>query len=93
VRRGESWELGSSRASGYLRTSTDTLLRLSGVERAPFDLERLLRQVRAEHGGATLDTGPPTDPLRERDHGVQREVLYVDDATRASCGARPTPRG
>jgi negative regulator of sigma E activity len=81
VRRGESWELGRIAGEGYLRTSTDTLLRLSGVERAPFDLDRLLGKYVLEHGGALeLDTGPAIAiRLRDRSTGAQREALFVDE--------------
>jgi hypothetical protein len=81
VRRGESWELGRVAGEGYLRTSTDTLLRLSGIERAPFDLERLRAKYELQHAGAIdLDTGPAVAlRLRDRRTGAQRETLFVDD--------------
>jgi hypothetical protein len=81
VRRGESWELGRVAGEGYLRTSTDTLLRLSGVERAPFDLDQLLAKYELQHAGTLeLDTGPATTlRLRDRRTGAQRETLFVDE--------------
>jgi hypothetical protein len=83
VRRGESWELGRVAGEGYLRTSPDTLLRLSGVERAPFDLEQLLDKYDLQHGGSIdLDTGPAIAlRLRDRRTGAQRESLFVDEGS------------
>lgn len=83
VRRGETWELGRVAGEAYLRTSTDTLLRLSGVERAPFEL-RLLREKYALEPAGTraLDTGPArVVRLHERSTGAPREALYVDEET------------
>lgn len=80
VRRGDVWELGRVAGEAYLRSSPDTLLRLSGVERTPFDLERLLRKYAPELAGtADLDTGPATlVRLIERESATVRERLYVD---------------
>lgn len=83
VTRGESWELGRVAGEAYLRSSPDTLLRLSGVERTPFELDRLLRKYGPELTGAVeLDTGPATVVrLTDRKERVRRERLYVDEAT------------
>lgn len=83
VTRGGSWELGRVAGEAYLRSSPDALLRLSGVERAPFDLDRLRRKYAPRMTGEReLETGPArTVELVERSTGVRRERLYVDDAT------------
>ncbi len=83
VTRGDSWELGRVAGEGYLRSSPDTLLRLSGVERTPFDLDRLLRKYSLRLGGERdLETGPATVvELTERSSGALRERLYIDEET------------
>lgn len=83
VTRGETWELGRVAGEGYLRSSPDTLLRLSGVERTPFDLERLLRKYAPRlRDERDLETGPAMlVDLTERETGVRRERLYVDEET------------
>jgi hypothetical protein len=83
VTRGDSWELGRVAGEGYLRSSPDTLLRLSGVERTPFELDRLLRKYTPRlQGRHDLETGMATlVDLVERETGVRRERLYVDAST------------
>ena len=80
VRRGDVWELGRVAGEAYLRSEPDTLLRLSGVERTPFELDRLLRKYAPDLVGTVdLDTGPATlVRLTERETGAVRERLYVD---------------
>lgn len=80
VTRGESWELGRVAGEAYLRSSPDTLLRLSGVERTAFELDRLLAKYAPELAGTVeLDTGPATAVrLTDRSEGTRRERLYVD---------------
>lgn len=83
VTRGDSWELGRVSGEAYLQSSPDTLLRLSGVERTPFELERLLRKYAPGLDGTVeLETGPTTlVRLVERDTGITRERLFVDEET------------
>lgn len=83
VTRGETWELGRVAGEAYLRSSPDTLLRLSGVERTPFELERLLGKYAPELGATVeLDTGPATlVQLTERETATPRERLYIDAET------------
>jgi hypothetical protein len=83
VTRGEEWELGRVAGEGYLRSSPDTLLRLSGVERTPFELDRLLRKYDLALGETTeLDTGPArVVRVIERETGTRRERLHVDEAS------------
>jgi hypothetical protein len=83
VTRGDSWELGRVAGEGYLRSSPDTLLRLSGVERTPFELERLLHKYSPRvRDQRELETGPATVvDLTERETRVRRERLYVDEDT------------
>ena len=81
VTRGEEWELGRVAGEGYLRSSPDTLLRLSGVERTPFELDRLLRKYALDLGETTdLDTGPArVVRVIERETGTRRERLHIDE--------------
>ena len=83
VTRGEEWELGRVAGEGYLRSDPDTLLRLSGVERTPFELDRLLRKYALDLAESThLDTGPArVVRVVERESGVRRERLFVDEAS------------
>jgi hypothetical protein len=80
--RAGGWELGHAGEHAFLKRP-GTLLRLGGTERVPFDVALLRAKYDVRlHGQRTLDTGIATE-LRcyERDTGVLREVLYVDDAT------------
>lgn len=83
VTRSGGWELGRVEGEGYLRSSPDTLLRLSGVERTPFELDRLLRKYALDLGGTSdLDTGPArVVRILERETGTRRERLHVDEAS------------
>jgi hypothetical protein len=73
-------EFGRIDGAGFLR-SAGTLLRLGGIERIPVDLDRLHRKYAVTVRGRTeLDTGPATAiELRQRDTGILREVLHVDE--------------
>lgn len=99
VRRGETWELGRVGDEAYLRTSTGTLLRLSGIERGPVDLERLGEKYALRLTGTErLVTGDAVRLLLvDRRTGATRERLYVDEDSdlivrRETYGADGEPR-
>ncbi|MEX2549933.1 MAG: hypothetical protein WD638_06890 [Nitriliruptoraceae bacterium] len=81
VRRG-AVEVGRGGGQGYLRSPT-RLLKVTGVEPLPAQLDRLRSKYATNLGEAVrLDTGPALPvTLTEHRHDQRREVLYADAAT------------
>jgi hypothetical protein len=83
TRDGEDrFEVGRVDGKGFLRSS-DALLRLGGVESPLAQLDRLREKYQARLGDEVeIDTGRAhVLHLLERDTGVRRENLYLDDDT------------
>jgi hypothetical protein len=82
VQRDGGWELGRADGDAFLR-STDTLLRVGGVEHLPAQLDRLRAKYEPSLGASVvLDTGMAREVhLSELATGLRRETLHVDDVT------------
>jgi hypothetical protein len=82
IERVRGGQLVSAAADGQLRAA-DRLLRVAGLGSAPDLLDRLRRKYAAARLALVdLDTGPAVPvELVERDSGVRREVLYLDEVT------------
>jgi hypothetical protein len=82
IERERGGQLVSAAAEGQLRAA-DRLLRVAGLGSTPDQLERLRgKYAAARLAPVDLDTGPAVPvELVERDDGVRREVLYLDELT------------